>query len=139
MALETIPAFEGKVALVTRKGSDSRVIHHVSLQLKLPFELLATGMTIELHLITVNSLVIYHVLFLSKPSSTYVTDPGLLSCMASLVELKLASADKPLLTEVTGPGFLLSGVGLFLVSGYTRLHGEALATYITDIRSFILV
>ena len=76
-------------------------------------------MAIVLHLITVNSLVINHVLLLSKPFPTRITDPGLLSCVNPPVELQLTLADKPPLTELADPGFDPGRMGLSLVCGHT--------------------
>ena len=93
-------------------------------------------MTVVLHLVTVNSLVINHILLLSKPFPTRITDPRLLSSVNPPVELQLTLADKPSLTELTDPGFDPRGMGLSLVCRHTGLHGETLTTDITHVGTF---
>ena len=51
-------------------------------------------MAIILHLVTVNPLVVKHILFLGKTFSTNITDPWLLSGVNSSVKLQLALTDK---------------------------------------------
>ena len=109
------------------------VVHHVSLQLQLPLELLTAGVAVVLHLVTVNSLVINHVLLLSKALPTGITDPGFLSCVNPPMKLQLTLADEPPLTELADPGFDPGGMGLSLVCGHARLHGETLTTDITHV------
>ena len=91
-------------------------------------------MTVVFHLVAVNSLVINHVLLLSKPFPTRITDPGLLSCVNPPVELQLTLADKPPLTELTDPGFDPGWMRLTLVRCDAGLHGETFTTDITHVR-----
>ena len=90
-------------------------------------------MTVVLHLVAVNSLVINHILLLSKALATGITDPGFLSCVNPPVELQLTLADKPSLTELADPGFDPSGMGLTLVCCNAGLHRETLTTDITHV------
>ena len=109
------------------------MVHHVSLQLQLPLELLTAGVAVVLHLVTVDSLVINHILLLSKALPASITYPGFLSCVNPPVELQLTLADEPSLAELTDPGLHPGGMGLALVGGHARLHGEVLATDITHV------
>ena len=90
-------------------------------------------MTVVLHLVTVNSLVINHILLLSKPFPTRITDPRFLSSVNPPVELQLTLANKPSLTELTDPGFDPGGMGLTLVCCYAGLHRETFTTDITHV------
>ena len=86
------------------------MIHHVSLQLEFPLKLLAAGVAVVLHLVTVDSLVINHILLLSEALATGITDPGFLSCVNPPVELQLTLADEPSLAELTDPGLHPGGM-----------------------------
>ena len=59
-------------------------------------------MTVVLHLVTVDSLVINHILLLCKSLPTRITDPGLLSCVNPPVQLQLTFTDKSKEKNVSG-------------------------------------
>ena len=90
-------------------------------------------MAVVLHLVTVDSLVVNHILLLSKAFATGITDPGFLSCVNPPMKLQLTLADKPSLTELTDPGFDPGGMGLTLVCCYAGLHRETFTTDITHV------
>ena len=71
------------------------MVHHMSVQLKLPLELFPTSVAVKLHFITMNPLVVKHILFLGETFPTDITYPWLLPGVYPSMKLQLALADKP--------------------------------------------